>query len=225
MKKEQQRVKGREVLPFYKAFDPEQPLRSLTVAMLRRMNIPEDYWRVGLEKVSPDQTKKMVTKYLVDIIDALEHGIGMIINGEYGSGKTSIAILCLKQARRNGGTGLYLTAAEYLRDVFQRVRFDDTLSTERRAAQVDLLVIDDLGKEAVNFANEKDASAAMFVSLVKERASKNLSTIVTTNLLLADMGKFYGESFIESFRQKAPVVHTSKVIRTNEVVRNFFAEN
>ena len=223
MRHEQPRLKRREVLPSYKLSPENRPdKRKLTAVMLRRMNIPDDYWGVGLDAVFPEETKKFVTKYLVNISEAISKGIGMIINGEYGSGKTSIAVLCLKQARRVGCTGLYLTAPEYLRDVFMGNMFDDTLTVERRAAEVGLLVIDDLGKEAVNFSSEKDATAAMFTALAKERAANNRSTIITSNLVINDLKKLYGESFVESFRQKAPVVHSAIVKRSTEEVENFF---
>jgi len=224
MKHEQQRQKGREVLPSYSLLRSGPP-RKLTAGMLRRMNIPEDYWRVTLEGVGPDETRDIVTKYLVNIAGALSQGIGMVINGEYGSGKTSIAILCLKQARRLGGTGLYLTAPEYLRDVFRGVMYDDTLTVERRSAEVDLLVIDDLGKEAVNIMSEKDASAAMFVALMKERASSSKSTIITSNLTIDMIEKLYGKAFRESIREKSPMLTASCVKRTNEAVKNFFEGN
>jgi DNA replication protein DnaC len=71
--------------------------------------------------------------------------------------------------------------------------FDDSLMIVDRCRDVDLLVLDDLGKEAVNLSLS-DSTAAPFELLMKDRVASVRSTIVTTNMAKEDFKKMYGES-------------------------------
>lgn len=206
MRAGQQQQNGRVVLPSFRTH--KGPPRPLTAGMLTRMNIPRRYWTSTLEKVTDAEFKRYVVEYLVGIRDALDRGIGMILNGDHDTGKTAISALCLKQARRVGATGLFVTADEYMRAYIQRIQFDDATSISDRCRDVDLLVLDDMSREAVRLETG-DGSAAMLESLIKDRCSARRSTIITTNLDMSGFEKMYGRSMFGMLAGSSAIVHVT----------------
>jgi DNA replication protein DnaC len=216
---EQAIMSGRVESPSYSVYGPPRPLN---VRMLRRLGIPRRYWQATLDEVTGGPFREFVVRYVVNIRRALESGYGMVLNGKTGTGKSSIAAICLKQARRIGASGFFITSASYLKAVIQNVPFDESTSVAQRCIDVDLLVIDDLAKEVVNIGGKNDGSAAMLEALVKERCSNLRSTIITMNLIEEDLIKLYGESMVGMLREVAPLVHvTVGSKRTKDGIEKF----
>jgi len=202
-----QQQNGKVVSPLYRVYHG-QP-RPLTTGMLTRMNIPKRYWKASLDRVTDAIFKQHIVGYLVGIKEALDKGIGMILNGQQGTGKTAIGALCLKQARRIGATGYFITADQYIRSNIQRIPFDDTVMIIGRCRDVDLLVLDDMSREAVNLSSSGDSVAAMFEALIKDRCSDGKSTIITTNLNMHDFSEIYGESMFGMLTGSSATVHVT----------------
>jgi DNA replication protein DnaC len=198
---------------------------SLTPNQLRGMNIPEPYWNSTMDAFRDDEDRDAritLSKYIKNIKRALSVGFGLVINGEYGTGKTSAAVICLEQTRRVMGTGYFITAHEYVQDIFNKTMYDDNTSVYGRVRDVDLLVIDDLGKEGSRLDGENDSMATMIVSLLKDRSLSGKSTIITSNLIGNKMKEAYGQSFVESIRDKMAIVTLVKVRRSDNKLRSFF---
>ena len=174
----------------------ERSARSLTRKSLERMRLPSRYWTAKYSQISEGEHKVVVGRYLVGLPSLLRRGIGMVLSGDNGVGKTSIAAVCLKNARKHGATGLFLTAHDYLSGVMNRVRFDDSCTCEERAKAVDFLVLDELGKEPIVAANERDGFAAMIEDLVRTRVNNLRCTVITTNVDKDALELRYGKSFI-----------------------------
>jgi DNA replication protein DnaC len=219
------KYRNRNRMPTYQRHSG--PPKELKPGHLERMNIPFPYWDATLEVIREKDdlaARKTLSKYIKDIRRAMDIGYGMIINGEYGTGKTSAGVILLKYLRRISGMGYFITAHEYIQDVFSKTMFDEITSVYERVRDVDLLLLDDLGKETSKLDSENDNVATMLVSLLKDRGAAGRSTIITSNLNLGELQKVYGKSFMEAVKDRMAIVTLHTIRRSNDGVRAFFGE-
>jgi DNA replication protein DnaC len=109
----------------------------------------------------------------------LEYGEGLHLHGANGTGKTSIAVLVSMEALRLGATVLFTTAEELRRGSIEEVWFDDSQLIIDRAREVDLLVIDDLGKE---HRGDSGYAERLLEDILRQRSARRLLTVITTNV-------------------------------------------
>lgn len=179
---------------------PSRKHRDLNSKMLDRIGVPMKFRCTELEKIN-EQVRPTFESYLGKIRIAIRSGHGMYICGENGSGKTSAAAFVLMEARREGFTGYFTTANQLVNDVICKSRFDDAQSIEQRSQFVDVLVIDDLGKEG--YTNKKsDVISRMIENVVRARVGNMKPTIITSNISsLEEIEKRYGASFCGLFAE------------------------
>jgi hypothetical protein len=155
--------------------------RPLTNEDLVRLCLPRDYWDVRHDQIKPAGSVhfQAITKYITRLHEMVENGWGLILYGPNDTGKSALAALVLKEARRWGYYGMF-ARAEALRVAGLRdTMFDESMSLVDRARFVTVLVIDDLGKEH----RSSSGHAERFIEdLVRERVSEKLVTIMTTNI-------------------------------------------
>lgn len=216
----------------YKDYDSSRKYRyvgnnyKVNAEMMRIMNIPVSFWRASKDELfhgESDEVTQIFSVYWENLQEALDSGYGLVINGEYGTGKTSAAVICLKHVKSIGGSGFYVTVSDYIKAVFERHMYNSSVSVEGRSRDVDLLVIDDIGKEAVNLGTERDASAMVVASLVRDRRESLKSTIITTNLSQEQLFKFYGNYFLESIKDKMRGVTLTNIKRNCSAVEDFWS--
>lgn len=106
----------------------------------------------------------------------------MYLCGKNGTGKTALACLLAMEARKHGYTALFLNASEIVSATITREKFDDSQTLMQRAASVDLLVIDDMGKETISESKDSDAVMRIIETIVRTRVGNLRSTIMTSNL-------------------------------------------
>lgn len=152
--------------------------RTLTEEDLRRMNIPEDFWRTKIQQVA-EKTRPTVENYLTRFEEMAEKGAGLILLGEPGVGKTGIAVLVAKEARKRGFSVFFTTIYELRESLRSRIGFDEEQSMLDRCRDVDVLVLDgfdeaDLTEPYVNLRSVQD--------LLASRGSKLRVSIFTTRL-------------------------------------------
>lgn len=159
--------------------------RPLTEDDLRLMRVPERFWGSSIDQVSDGKHKTVALTYIRRLTEAISRGGGLLLWGDNGVGKTALAVVIQKQARRMGFTGLFIRSADLLRADMNKQWFDSThtQTVYERARSVDLLVLDDMGKEhhapsgyAAGYAPD------MLEDLVRDRSSRLRSMIVTTNM-------------------------------------------
>lgn len=157
--------------------------RRLTAEELEWVRLPRRYWRATLDGVQEGVHKEVLARFLGDAKSMLAKGYGLFLWGKNGVGKTSIAAVIAKEVKRAGYSVYFVRAADYRDAVFSREMFDSEFTVRQRARDVDLLVLDDLGKEG------KDASGSSercYEDLVRGRVADMKSTIVTTNLTVEE---------------------------------------
>jgi DNA replication protein DnaC len=154
--------------------------------------------------------------YAVQIAETLTktmdvEGMWVVLSGRYGCGKTALAIGCVRLAIERGQTALFVVVPNLLaklRATYDRreggPREDDLLAD---LAKVDVLVLDDLGKEQL------DRHSGTVSGWVRERlfmvingrySDDEKRTIVTSNLSLEDLADRLGdEAITDRIRQRA----------------------
>lgn len=152
--------------------------RSLTEEDLERMRIPARYWGVTYREISDGVHKDIVQKYLRNLEDMTTRGVGLLLYGPNGRGKTGIAVVIAKELRRRGKTVLFLEAADLKRAVIDKIQFDATTSIFERARTVDALVLDDLGK---GVQDGTGFGARLIDELIRYRNARKLLLFLTMN--------------------------------------------
>ena len=113
--------------------------RPLGIPDFERMNLPQAYWRAKVQNVA-EEVRPLVARYLLKMDQMVENGVGMIVLGEPGVGKTGIAALVAKEARSRGYVVMFTSVWELRELIRAKVRFDDELSMMQRAADVPVLI-------------------------------------------------------------------------------------
>ena len=115
-----------------------------------------------------------------------ERGSGLVLCGSYGVGKTHLATATAREAMRKYGYTIWVQSfAGMLQEL--KNAYGNSARAEmslRRYKTVDLLVVDDLGKESMTAW-----SSEMLYMIVDERYRNMRSMIITTNLMPNELGK------------------------------------
>lgn len=183
---------------------------KLTSRHLERARIPQRFWGVRLDQVSEASTadgtvQGQIRAYLKNLGVALRAGTGLHLYGDNGTGKTSIAALVAMEAMRLGGKVLFATAEELCRAAIEGTPFDENETLLERARSVDLLVVDDLGKE---HRGDSGFFQRTLEGLIRYRASRRLAVVITTNMVVGRKGEdacglysAYGASLVEVVKE------------------------
>jgi DNA replication protein DnaC len=189
----------------------------LTAEHFGLMRVPRRFWEASVSDIEP-MTRQVVLTYLRQLDEMLDRGVGLLLWGENGRGKTSAAVCVAKEARRRGASVLMTTAASLVDAARSRTEVEDGLLVER-ARGVDFLLIDDLGKE---HPGESGFSDRLFENLLRERSASQLTTWITTNMGRDGLTERYKPSMMEVIKELVvPVKMTGENLRdrTQESLR------
>jgi len=151
---------------------------KLTKGMLERSRIPRRFWGVNYSEV-PASAQASLGKYIRSVDDMLDDGEGLLLWGPNGHGKTSIAVLVASEVMRRGGTAYFVTAESLRIAALEKTYFDDETTIMERAQEVELLIIDDLGKE---HRGGSEWAERLLENVLRVRLANKRATIITTNL-------------------------------------------
>ena len=133
---------------------------------------------VDMARSAPDQVES-VRRYAAGIEDNLDHGRGLWILGDVGTGKTTLAMLVSKAALQAGrSVAIYSLPRllSLLRDAIDSPQ--GLLDLLDRLTAVELLHIDDLGAE-----NRTDWVLEQLYSIVNARYEAERAIVATSNLM------------------------------------------
>jgi DNA replication protein DnaC len=138
-----------------------------------------------------------VMDYLDHIDNYVRAGIGMILSGQPGTGKTLISTLLLKNLLAKGYDGYFTQFNELLDSYTATWRDqDELLWFTRRIRNTDILVIDDIGREyrgrAGKGTGDEGFTSALFDDVIRHRTGHEKPTIITTNYTQEQMQTGYG---------------------------------
>jgi DNA replication protein DnaC len=156
----------------------EESMIILTNAHLQRICLPQNYYLCSIDQIPVRcPHKKVIQRYINNIGVNIAEGYGLLLWGDYGSGKSGLGSIILKAAAANGYLGLWIRANNIADYLINKTRFDVRETMIERAIDVPILVIDELIiRETVR------ASDTFFEDLIRQRINEKQSTVVTTNL-------------------------------------------
>ena len=132
-----------------------------------------------------------VLGYAADSAAMVNHGEGMTLwSKDKGTGKTLLASLLLKDLMARGRDGHFTQFNEMLETFTSGWRNEEERSWFlRRVRNVEVLVIDDMGRES---KGRENITEAMFDTVVRARVAACKPTIITTNYTPEEMRQGYG---------------------------------
>ncbi|CAB5225935.1 DnaC DNA replication protein [uncultured Caudovirales phage] len=159
-----------------------RPKVELTPKVLDRLNIGKRYWQSSLDTLPKESKHYTITKEYVKEF-ALKYepkGIGLFLWGNNSTGKTWTATAILKELAHIGYTA-YTILGDELRAIYiNNQMFDPDNSIIRWVENVEILLIEDIGKEYN--ASGSGWAELCFENLLRKRSRNLKVTIITTNL-------------------------------------------
>jgi DNA replication protein DnaC len=175
------------------------PCRAARIAGARTKSlsgrIPRRYLGVSFERppvsdiarTAPDQIRS-VRRYVRSIEQNLDSGRGLWIQGDVGTGKTTLAMLVSKAALDAGRSVAIYSLPRLLNLLRESMdSAEGKLDFMDRLTAVDLLHIDDLGAE-----NRTDWVLEQLYSIVNARYEAERAIIATTNLMPDELSERLG---------------------------------
>jgi DNA replication protein DnaC len=155
-----------------------------------RSVLPPKYQGVSFDRppvadMARDPQKRVVftavRAYIDDLGSRIAEGRGLWLEGDVGTGKTTLAMLVSKHAIEAGHSVAIYSLPRLLARIRRTYDADPSelsyLEFFRRLTSVDLLHLDDLGAE-----KSSDWVLEQLYAIVDERYASNRSVVVTTNL-------------------------------------------
>lgn len=164
----------------------------LTEEMVKRSNIGRRYWGAKIEGIPRSQHRDVIKSYVNDLRGNVKTGWGLFLYGDNSRGKTFAAAAVVKEAMRRGFSA-YCILADVLKSIYiDRDMFDSDMSIVERVETVDVLFLDDLGKE---YSGKGSGWAELcFENLLRKRNRELRPTIITTNLSIGAFRERYKKS-------------------------------
>ena len=150
----------------------------------------------------PTKVLDGVVKYLDKRADFLRQGMGLYFLGPFGTGKTMLANLVLKELIKDGLTCWATTFSQTV-EMFTAGWSDkaDQRYFQAKFINSEVLLLDDVGKELrgtrINLAE------TTFDAILRQRVQAGRTTFITTNMNPADLEDGYGAAILSLIREKS----------------------
>jgi DNA replication protein DnaC len=194
----------------------DQWLLHLTFAYAGIDRRYQQYTWQDTENVS-DDALRLAKDYVAFLDGFIDRGIGLILYGEQrGTGKTLLTSLILKSAIAQNHSAVFVTHNDLL-DMYGDTFYDKKQRAEfdQRIRYVDLLAIDDIGREHKNRSEMADSALD---SLLRSRVAGMRPTIITTNIEVGEvknddegtpLARRYSENIVSLLREASVVQQVS----------------
>ena len=152
--------------------------------------------RQGLAPSMRDNLK-VVKEYSEKLETHIRTGTGLILRGQVGTMKTTLAVAVLQELIHTGRRGFFITMPSLLDNIFtlKEGNMEEWLAFEKKLKNTSLLILDDLGAEY-----QKGWVSTKIDAIISERYNRCRPMIITTNLSLAQMKETYAERIIDRLR-------------------------
>ncbi len=188
---------------WYKRREKQERIRELENAgiMKRYRNVTfENIEKRGLpDNEDIRKNYEVVKEYATKNLEwNLEHGFGLILAGNYGTMKTTMAVAVLQQWIKDGHNGLLVPMCSLIDNLYtmRSLNREEWAKYEMRIRSTPLLIIDDLGSENT----DQSWVLSKVDSIITERYNKMLPIIVTTNLSKGELEGTYSGRIMDRLR-------------------------
>jgi DNA replication protein DnaC len=176
--------------------------------------IKNKYQRFDWHDLDTKVLPPAIHDYLKNARHIIDAGLGLVLYGPKGTGKTLLAALLLKALIARGHHGYFTTYSDLIQR-FHEGRFDreEREWFLRRVNHASVLVIDDIGREQVRRTLEKSAGGTvdslqataefLFEDVIRHRVAMASPTFVTSNLALSDLASKYGGNVMSLLDEQA----------------------
>jgi len=172
-----------------------------------RANIPKEFQHISLDNFDGDsKAMRAVESYVNNLQKARKLGIGFLLMGDNGVGKTSLNIIILKEALKRNFTSFFITLPEIFSRIYAGYKNPEILAElKEKLYNTDFLCISELGKDyhregATLFARSE------FDAIFRERRGDLRPVIMDTNLDMVELHENFGESIISMFRSRLKIM-------------------
>lgn len=150
----------------------------------------------------PTKTLDSVTKFLDRREQFLKRGMGMYFSGSYGTGKTMLANLVLKELVKFGYSCWATTFSQTV-EMFTAGWGDKAEQNyfQQKFINSQVLLLDDVGKELTG--TRLKLAETTFDAILRQRVQAGRATILTTNLTPVDLESSYGAAALSLVREKS----------------------
>lgn len=148
-----------------------------------------------------------ILQSLAKYIDSYERyasrGIGLLLTGPFGTGKTMIANLVLKEFVKQGYRCFATTFAQTIDMLTASWKSnDDRRYFQRRFVDSEILLLDDVGRELRSKSNLTEST---FDNILRTRVQEGRPTFITTNMSPEELGDGYGAAILSLLKEHSIV--------------------
>ena len=150
---------------------------------------------------------KEVLSALLRYIEGYERyaarGIGLLLTGSYGTGKTLLANLILKEFVKQGYRVFATTFAQTIDMLTAGWKSNDHRRYfQRRFVDSEILLLDDVGRELRSKSNLTEST---FDTILRTRVQEGRPTFITTNMSPEELGDGYGSAVLSLLKEHSIV--------------------
>jgi len=187
-----------------------KPFVRLNPKLLEVAGIPKRYWLYQLSGVCCEKTRDELQAQVDLTRQFILDGSGLLIMGDFATGKTAFACILLRVAIQFGADVVFVRACEIMSG-WRNQSFNTAVpgvSLETRVKTADLVLVDDLGAEIGQY----QSGDRLVEYLFRSRHENKQATIATTNLSANRLHKEYREAFFSVLKRSM----TSELIVRNK---------
>ena len=153
--------------------------------------IDREYWSLEWSDWRGDElVLGKVKEYVDNIRNAYKHGLGLVLHGGNGVGKTFLSSQILKSAMANGYSARFITLAELTALMRSKIdKPEDEKFYEDNVKNAEFLSIDNMGSE---HRASSSYVPGEFDILARARRRNFFPTLITTNLSRGEFDNIYG---------------------------------
>lgn len=154
--------------------------------------------RMLIAGVMPEHVDAWLSDFEVDYSACVDAGIGLVVYGTVGTGKTRLAAALVRCFLLLGLNARFVLARQLFREIRDTYR-DESSQSETQVVDAlcahDVLVIDDLAREG-GFRARQSSEHVLSVlhEVITRRNGHGHRTVVTTNLALDEIAEQYDEA-------------------------------